>query len=124
MKDMVPKRADNKATDLVGAVGESALQLHVRLGCAVPQQDRKSSSGGVGPSEPLTALPGRIWVCVSCTVGSGYVIELVVWQNHWLPCVLTYAHGSMCIPWPPLPCDPELPRKLPRHQLFSELKKL
>lgn len=81
MKDVVPKRADNKATDLVGAVSESALQLHVRLGRAVPQQDRKSSSGGVGPSEPLSALPGRIWVCVSCTAGSGYVIELVVWQN-------------------------------------------
>lgn len=45
MKDMVPKRADNKAADLVGAVSERALRLRVRLGCAVPQRDRKSRAG-------------------------------------------------------------------------------
>ena len=92
MKDMVPNRADNKAADLIRAVSKSALQLHMWLGRADPQQDRKSSTGGVDPSEPLsagrTALPGRIWVCVSCTAGSGYVIELVV-QNHFGCCVFS-----------------------------------
>ena len=123
MKDMVPKRANNKTADPVGAVSESALQLRVWLGCAAPQRDRKSRAGEWVPaslSQPFQEGSGS----VSCTAGSGYVIELAVWQNRSGCRVLSRMHRSTCIPWPPLPCDPELPRKLPRHQLFSELKKL
>lgn len=101
MKDMVPKRANNKTADPVRAVSESALQLRVWLGCAAPQRDRKSRAGEWVPvslSQPFQEGSGS----VSCTAGSGYVIELAVWQNRSGCRVLSRMHTGPRV-YPGLP---------------------
>ena len=56
MKDMVPKRADNEAADLIGAVSKNALQLRMRL--AGPQAQHRGS-GSQRASLSWASSPSR-----------------------------------------------------------------
>lgn len=56
MKDMVPKRADNEAADLIGAVSKNALQLRMRL--AGPEAQHRGS-GSQRASLSWASSPSR-----------------------------------------------------------------
>lgn len=97
MKDAAPRRPDNKALDLVRAVSKSFLEF-----CMAGERSHSSRNlspvgewGGVRRSRAQSSkLPRLILIFVSCTVGSSYLIGLVVWKNHSVCHVCSQMH--MC----------------------------